>query len=120
MKEISQTPTIKGEKGGRAEVSPNVRSSAKFKQCVSFEVSLGVIRVNGNPVGFLSKADLGSLRVSEHGSGIAYHRPSQESHPLSPLHDPLHWRAKSDPKANMLSLQSFLRKGVSLAYVGSI
>ena len=38
----------------------------------------------------------------------------------SPLHDPLHWRAKRDPKAKMLSLQSFLRKGVSLAYVGSI
>ena len=42
----------------------------------------------------------------------------QENHPLSPLHEPLHWRAKRDPKAKMLSLQSFLRKGVSLAYVG--
>ncbi|KAJ1486036.1 hypothetical protein T484DRAFT_1791328 [Baffinella frigidus] len=28
--------------------------------------------------------------------------------------------AAGDPRANMLSLQSFLRKGVSLAYVGSI
>jgi len=30
----------------------------------------------------------------------------------------LHWRAKRDAKAKMLSLQSFLRKGVSLGYVG--
>ena len=40
-------------------------------------------------------------------------------HPThSPLHEPLYWRAKRDPKAKMLSLQSFLRKGVSLGYVG--
>ena len=44
----------------------------------------------------------------------------QQSHPLSPVHDPLHWRAKRDPKASMLSLQSFLRKGVSLSYVGRL
>ena len=31
---------------------------------------------------------------------------------------PEHWRAKRDPKAEMLSLQSFLRKGVALGYVG--
>ena len=68
----------------------------------------------------LIEADLGSVRVSEHGSGIAYLHPPQESHPVSPLHEPLHWRAKRDPKAKMLSLQSFLRKGVSLGYVGSI
>ena len=40
----------------------------------------------------------------------------------SPLHEPLHWKAKRDPKANMLSLmlylQSFLRKNVSMGYVG--
>ena len=28
------------------------------------------------------------------------------------------WRAKCDPKAKMLDLQSFLRKGVSLGHVG--
>ena len=33
------------------------------------------------------------------------------------LHEPLHWKAKRDPEAEMLSLQSFLRKGVSLGYV---
>jgi len=37
---------------------------------------------------------------------------------MSLLHEPLHWRAKRDPKTEMLSLQFFLRKGVSLAYVG--
>ena len=42
----------------------------------------------------------------------------QENHLVSPLHEHLHWRAKRDPKAKMLSLQSFLRKGVSLGYVG--
>ena len=36
------------------------------------------------------------------------------------VHEPLHWRAKRDPNAYMLSLQSFLRKGVSLGYVGRI
>jgi len=34
--------------------------------------------------------------------------------------EPLHWRAKRDPEAKMLSLQSFLRRGVSLGYGGSI
>ena len=43
---------------------------------------------------------------------------SLQNHPLSPLHEPLHWRAERDPKAKKLSLQSFLRKGVSLGYVG--
>ena len=42
----------------------------------------------------------------------------QQSHPLSPQHEPLHWRAKRDPKAKMLYLQSFVQKGVSLGYVG--
>ena len=28
-----------------------------------------------------------------------------------PLDEPLHWRAKRDPKAVMLSLQPFLREG---------
>jgi len=42
-----------------------------------------------------------------------------QSHPLSPLHEPLHWRAKRDPKAQLLSLQSFLREGrvVGLCWV---
>jgi len=39
-------------------------------------------------------------------------------HPLPPLHDPLHRRAKRDLKAYTLSLQSFRRKGVSLGHVG--
>ena len=33
-----------------------------------------------------------------------------------PLHEHLHWRAKRDTNAKMLSLQSFLRKGVSLGH----
>ena len=41
-----------------------------------------------------------------------------QSHLLSPLHEPLHGRAKRDLKAKMLHPQSFLRKGVSLGYVG--
>ena len=32
--------------------------------------------------------------------------------------EPLHWRVKCDPKAKMLYLQSFVRKGVSLGRVG--
>ena len=42
----------------------------------------------------------------------------QHSHLLFILHEPLQWRAKRDPKAKqMLALQSFLPKGVSLGYV---
>ena len=44
--------------------------------------------------------------------------PLRQLEIFTPLHEPLHWRAKRDPKANMLSLQSLLRNGVSLAYVG--
>ena len=56
------------------------------------------------------KAALGSvcLRVRSY-FGIA--QLPQQSHPLSPLHEPLHWRAKRDPKAYFFSLQSFLREG---------
>ena len=43
-----------------------------------------------------------------------------QDHSLSPLHEPLDWRAKRDPKAKMIDLQSFLRKGVSLGCVGRI
>ena len=63
----------------------------------------------------LIKAVLGSVFVA---SGPMWVTSPQQSHPLSPLHEPLHWRAKRDPKAKMLYLQSFLRKGVSLGYVG--
>ena len=55
---------------------------------------------------------------SEHGNQLACLHPPQQKRPLSPLHEPLHWRAKRGPKAEMLSLQSFLRKGMSLGYVG--
>ncbi len=64
------------------------------------------------------KADLGSVRVSEHGSGIAYLHPPQGDHPLPPVHEPLFWKAKRDPKAKILCLQSLLRNGMSLTYVG--
>jgi hypothetical protein len=37
--------------------------------------------------------------------------PSRRCPFVSPLHEPLHWRATRDPKAFMLSLQSFLREG---------
>ena len=67
----------------------------------------------------LSKADLwfGVCSVS---MGAMSHTFThlRRTNPLSPLHEPLHWRAKRDPRAKMLSLQSFLRKGVSVAYVG--
>jgi hypothetical protein len=49
----------------------------------------------------LIKADLGSVNVcvSEHGNQLVYLHPPQQNHPSSPLHEPLHWRAKRDPKA---------------------
>ena len=48
---------------------------------------------------------------------VCLHSP-QQNHPLSPLHEPLHWRAQRDPKAKMLYLQSFLWKSVLLSFVG--
>ena len=59
----------------------------------------------------LIKADLGSACVSEHRNKLVCLHPPQQNHPLSPLHEPLHWRVKRDPKALMLSLQSFQREG---------
>ena len=44
----------------------------------------------------------------------------QQSHPLSPLHEPLHGELNAIRKQKMLSLQSFLRKGMPLGYVGRI
>ena len=44
----------------------------------------------------------------------------RQNRPLSPLREPLHWKAKRDLKAKMISLQSLLWKGVSLGYVGSM
>ena len=58
----------------------------------------------------LIKADLGSVCVFERDLLDQLKTP-QQNHPLSPLHEPLQWRAKRDPKAQMLSLQSFLREG---------
>ena len=57
----------------------------------------------------LIKADLGSVCARVRSSGLA--QPPQQDHPLSPLHEPLHWRAKRDPRAQLLSLQSFQREG---------
>ena len=88
----------------------------------------------------LRKADLGLVSVSEHGNQlVCLHKP-QQSHPLSPLHEPLHWRAKKHKcffcspfyvegvslghvgrnqiLKDLKDLQSFLRKGVSLGHVG--
>jgi hypothetical protein len=57
----------------------------------------------------LRTADLGLVCVRARALGLT--QTPQQSHALSPLHEPLHWRAKRDPKALMLSLQSFLREG---------
>ena len=57
----------------------------------------------------LRTADLGVVCVRARAPGLT--QTPQQSHPLSPLHEPLHWRAKRDPKAQMISLQSSLREG---------
>ena len=67
---------------------------------------------------FLAWADFGSWYASENWNDVVYLHVPQQSHPLFPLREPLHGRAKRDPKAKMLYLQSFLRKGVSLGHVG--
>jgi len=59
----------------------------------------------------LINADLGSVCVSEHGNQLVCLHPPQQSHPLSPLHEPLHWRAKRDPKANMLLFAVLSKEG---------
>ena len=57
----------------------------------------------------MSLIDLGLMCVRTRASGVT--QTPQQSRPLSPLHEPLQRRAKCDPKAKMLSLQSFLREG---------
>ena len=99
----------------RKEAWPFYRTSSGVRLCWELEEPKGP-KVRTGYHG--PSADLGSVCVTEHGSDVAYLHPPQQSHPLSLLHEPLHWRAKRDPKAKMLSLQSFLRKGVSLGYVG--
>ena len=64
-------------------------------------------------------SDLGSVCARVRSSFRLAQTP-QQNHPISFLHEPLYWSAKRDPKAKMLHLQSFLRKGVSLGYAGSI
>ena len=49
----------------------------------------------------LIKADLGSVCVRARAPGLT--QTPQQSHPLSPLHEHLHWRAKRDPKAKICS-----------------
>ena len=63
----------------------------------------------------LIKADLGSVCARARSSGSS--QTPQENHPVSPLHEPLNWRATRGLKAKILSLQSLLRNGVLLAYV---
>ena len=41
-----------------------------------------------------------------------------QSFPVCDCNEPLPWKVERDPKAKMLYLQSFLRKGVWLGYVG--
>ena len=67
----------------------------------------------------LMKADLGSVCVRVRSYFGTAQLP-QQNHPLVSLHEHLHWRAKRDPKAKMLYLQSFPWKGVSLGYAGRI
>ena len=51
---------------------------------------------------------------------VSYERGTPVQLLYAAIHEPVHWRAEHDPKAEMLYLQSFPRKGVSLGYVGRI
>jgi len=63
----------------------------------------------------LITADLGSVWVRARSSELT--QASQQGHSSTRASA---WRANRDPKAKMLSLQSFLRKGVSWGCVGRI
>ena len=47
-------------------------------------------------------------------------RPPQQSRPLSPLHEPLHWRAKRDPKAKCILCSPFYGRACRWAMLGEI
>ena len=40
-----------------------------------------------------------SVKIWNVDTGVEVTQTPQQSHPLSPLHEPLHWRAKRDPNA---------------------
>jgi len=64
----------------------------------------------------LRTADLGSVCVRARPEWFNLNTPTEP--PTIPSARASAWRAKRDPEAKMLSLQSFLRKGVSLGHVG--
>ena len=51
----------------------------------------------------LPKADLGSVCARARAIGLT--QTPQQNRPLSPLREPLHWKAKRDPKAAVLSTE---------------
>ena len=59
------------------------------------------------------------LQCQANGSNVCRVLTPTEPHFISSTRASA-WRAKHDPEAKMLSLQSFLRKGVSLGYGGRI
>ena len=66
----------------------------------------------------LIKADLGSVCVRARPSGLT--RAPQQSRPLSSLHEPLHWRAKRDPKAKCFLCSHFYGRAFLWAELGEI
>ena len=67
----------------------------------------------------LTKADFG-LVCRRVRSSFGTAQPPRPNRPLSPLLEHLHWGAQRDTTARMLFLQTFLGRGVSSGYVGSI
>ena len=66
----------------------------------------------------LKQADLGSVCVQARSFWINSNTPTEPPFIFSTRASA--WKAKRDTEAKMLSLQSFLRKGASLGYVGRI
>ena len=65
----------------------------------------------------LRTADLGSVCVRARAPGLT--QTPQQSHPLFPLHEPLHWRAERDPKACFLCSPSTEGRVVGLYWAQS-
>ena len=68
----------------------------------------------------LIKADLGLVRVSEHGSDVEYLHPPQQSHPLSPLHEPLHGQLNAIRKYKCFLCNPFYGRACRRAMLGEL
>ena len=93
----------------KTEIGEHIQPRFSLKRVLGPERVVGDLMLQPGDTMSLRTADLGSVCVRARSSGLT--QTPQQSHPLSPLHEPLHGELNATRKQKMLSLQSFLREG---------